>query len=238
MKRAAEEKGIKRVFVASGVRMDLALRSPAYMKQLVGHHVGGHLKVAPEHSEPDVLTLMKKPTIEGFEAFARRFAALSQKAGKPQFLVPYFIAGHPGCDLDAMIGLAVFLKRTGYRPQQVQDFIPTPFDVATAMYYTGSDPMTGQPVHVARTATQRRLQRALLQFFQPENYADVRHALELAGRTDLIGEGPESLIPTHPPRSRREISRPKAGRSQAPRDRTADAGYRPHRKTARRKPRR
>jgi len=115
MKRAAQEKGVKRVFVASGVRMDLALRSPAYMKQLVEHHVGGHLKVAPEHTEPDVLALMKKPTIEGFEAFARRFAALSQKAGKRQFLVPYFIAGHPGCDLDAMIRLAVFLKRTGYR---------------------------------------------------------------------------------------------------------------------------
>jgi len=184
MKAARREEGIRKVLVASGVRMDLAQRSPAYMSQLVRHHVGGHLKVAPEHADPDVLRLMKKPGIDDFEAFARSFARLSAEAGKRQFLVPYFIAGHPGSDLDAMIHLAQFLKRTGYRPEQVQDFIPGPFDIATAMYYTGLDPMTGKPVHVARTATERRLQRALLQFYKPENYADVRRALEQAGRTD------------------------------------------------------
>lgn len=238
MRRASREKAVKRVLVASGVRMDLALRSPAYLRQLVEHHVGGHLKVAPEHSDPEVLALMKKPPIEGFEAFGRRFADLSQEAGKRQFLVPYFIAGHPGCDLHAMIHLACYLKRTGYRPQQVQDFIPTPFDVATAMYYTGLDPMTGRPVAVARTATERRLQRALLQFFQPENYTDVRRALELAGRTDLMGEGPECLIPSRAPQPRSRIARPVDRGSRPSEDPQSNAGYRPNRKTARRKPRR
>lgn len=238
MQRASQEKAVKRVLVASGVRMDLALRSPAYLKQLVEHHVGGHLKVAPEHSDPEVLALMKKPSIEGFEAFGRRFADLSQEAGKRQFLVPYFIAGHPGCDLDAMIHLACFLKRTGYRPQQVQDFIPTPFDVATAMYHTGLDPMTGRPVAVARTTTERRLQRALLQFFQPENYADVRRALELADRTDLVGEGPECLIPSRAPRARPETARPVDRGSRPSKDPASSAGYRPNRKTARRRPQR
>jgi uncharacterized radical SAM protein YgiQ len=235
MKKAAQEKGIRKVLVASGVRMDLALQSRAYMKQLVEHHVGGHLKVAPEHADPDVLALMRKPTIEGFEAFAERFADLSRKAGKRQYLVPYFIAGHPGCGLDAMIRLAVFLKRAGYRPQQVQDFIPTPFDVATCMYYTGLDPATGRAVEVARTATERRLQRALLQFFKPENYADVRRALEQAGRTDLIGEGPDCLIPSRPPKTaakrRGPLPRPAAESPSDPRS----TGYRPHRKTARRR---
>jgi len=223
MKAARREEGIRKVLVASGVRMDLAQRSPAYMSQLVRHHVGGHLKVAPEHADPDVLRLMKKPGIDDFEAFARKFARLSAEAGKRQFLVPYFIAGHPGSDLDAMIHLAQFLKRTGYRPEQVQDFIPGPFDIATAMYYTGLDPMTGKPVYVARTATQRRLQRALLQFYKPDNYADVRRALEQAGRTDLVGGGPECLIPSRAPK--------------VPGARGTAGGYRPHRKTARRRPR-
>jgi radical SAM superfamily enzyme YgiQ (UPF0313 family) len=215
--------------------MDLALRSPAYMKQLVEHHMGGHLKVAPEHADPEVLQWMKKPAIEGFDAFARRFDALSRKSGKKQYLVPYFIAGPPGCDLEAMIHLAQFLKRTGYRPQQVQDFIPTPFDVATCMYYTGLDPMTGQPVAVARTATQRRLQHALMLFFKPESYADVRQALESAGRTDLIGDGPDCLIPARPP------SRPKQAKSRQQQGGSAPnagaTGYRPHRKTSRRQSR-
>jgi len=234
MRKAAAEPGIKRVLVASGLRMDLALRSPAYLKQLVEQHVGGHLKVAPEHSHAQVLRRMKKPSIEGFEAFARQFAALSRGAGKTQYLVPYFISGHPGCDLDAMIHLAMFLKRTGYRPQQVQDFIPTPFDVATCMYYTGLDPMTGEPVHVPRTATERRLQRALLQFWRPENYLDVRRALQEAGRSDLIGSGPGCLIPAQPPGVPTEDNR----RSGPPAARDGSmSGYRPHRKTGARRSR-
>ena len=233
MQAAARQKRIKKVLVASGLRMDLAMRSPAYMKQLVENHVGGHLKVAPEHADPEVLNLMKKPSIDGFDAFARRFAAMSSEAGKDQYLVPYFIAGHPGCDIDAMINLAIFLKRTGYRPRQVQDFIPTPFDVATCMYYTGIEPTTGETVRVARTATERRLQRALLQFFKPECYADVRTALEQAGRTDLIGVGPDCLIGPYPPKL--PTLRPKRRRTDESPAASPSTGYRPHRKTAKRR---
>ena len=129
--------------------MDLAQQSPEYMDELATHHVGGHLKVAPEHTDPHVLELMKKPDTDNFEGFAEAFQKASEKAGKKQFLVPYFIATHPGSDLNAMIDLAVFLKRNGYRPDQVQDFIPAPFDIATCMYYTGIDPFTGEEVYVA-----------------------------------------------------------------------------------------
>lgn len=203
---------IKKVLVASGIRMDLACRSPKYLRELVRHHVGGRLKVAPEHTDPHVLDKMRKPSREDFEKFAAAFNAESSKAGKKQYLVPYFIASHPGCDLNAMIDLAVFLKRHGYRPDQVQDFIPAPFDVATAMYYTGLDPFTKQPVHVARDLRDRKLQRALMQFFKPENYFAVREALRQAGRQDLIGNGCDCLIPSAPPREAIEARRQEANR--------------------------
>ncbi len=195
MKDARETPGIKKVFVASGIRMDLARRSPEYMRDLVRHHVGGHLKVAPEHSDPRVLDLMRKPASDDFEKFAEVFDKESEKAGKKQFIIPYYIASHPGSDLNAMIDLALFLKRNGYKPDQVQDFIPAPFDVATAMYYTGINPFTKEPVYVAQHLRDRKLQRALMQFFKPENYFDVRKALEQAGRQDLIGSGCDALIP-------------------------------------------
>ena len=179
--------------------MDLALRSKAYIGHLARHHVGGHLKVAPEHADPAVLRLMKKPPIEAFEAFARRFADASRGAGKRQYLVPYFIAGHPGSDLPSMIDVALYLKRTGYRVEQVQEFLPGPFDVATCMYYTGIDPMTGREVYVPRGLRERRMQKALLQYAKPENYRLVREALLQAGRSDLVGDGPECLIPARPP---------------------------------------
>src|SRR6266851_4425703 len=190
MRRARSEPGIRKVLVASGVRMDLAQLSPEYMHELAAHHVGGHLKVAPEHTDPTVLGVMKKPTNDNFESFAADFKKASQEAGKPkQYLVPYYIASHPGSDLDAMIDLALFLKRNGYRPDQVQDFIPAPFDVATCMFYTGIDPFTKKQVFVAQHLRDRKLQRALMQYFKPENYFEVRKALEQAGRQDLIGAG-------------------------------------------------
>jgi len=207
MKDARETPGIKKVFVASGIRMDLARRSPEYMRDLVRHHVGGHLKVAPEHSDAGVLNLMRKPATDDFEKFADVFERESEKAGKKQFIIPYYIASHPGSDLNAMIDLALFLKRNGYRPDQVQDFIPAPFDVATAMYYTGIDPFTKKPVYVAQHLRDRKLQRALMQFFKPENYFEVRRALEQAGRQDLIGAGCDSLIPMNPPREALEKRR-------------------------------
>jgi uncharacterized radical SAM protein YgiQ len=212
MRKARQTPGIKKVLVASGIRMDLARRSPEYMRELTQHHVGGLLKVAPEHTDPLVLEKMRKPSTDDFERFTESFERESKKAGKKQHIVPYFIASHPGSDLDAMIELAVFLKRTGYRPDQVQDFIPAPFDVATAMYYTGIDPFTKQPVYVARQLRDRRMQRALMQFFKPDNYFEVREALLKAGRQDLIGSGCDCLIPATPPREAIEARRTEANR--------------------------
>jgi len=199
MRKSRTVKGVKKVHVASGIRMDLARGERAYLNELVKHHVGGHLKVAPEHVSEAVLSLMRKPPQHTFEEFAERFQERSHAAGKEQFLVPYFIAGHPGSGLPEMIELALFLKRNGYRPRQVQDFIPAPMDVATCMYYTGLDPNSMQHVVVARRPREREQQRALLQYFKPENYFAVRKALQQAGRQDLIGKGPNCLIPDRPP---------------------------------------
>ncbi len=242
LKAARKSPGVRKVLVASGVRMDLALRSPAYVSHLARHHTGGLLKVAPEHCAAEVLRRMRKCSIDHFERFARKFERLSRAAGREQYLVPYFMAGHPGCDLGAMIELAVYLKRTGYRPEKVQDFIPAPMELATCMYYTGIDPVTGEEVHVPRGARERRLQRALLQFWKPENHEDVRRALEQAGRLDLIGSGPDCLIPARPPRGFDKGAESRAGVSQARRARQRGtppnprtAGYRPYRKTFRRR---
>jgi uncharacterized radical SAM protein YgiQ len=201
LQKARTEPGIRKVLVASGIRMDLAQLSPEYLKEMAEHHVGGHLKVAPEHTDTTVLRLMKKPENANFEGFADAFKQASKEAGKPkQYLVPYYIASHPGSDLHAMIDLALFLKRNGYRPDQVQDFIPAPFDIATCMYYTGVDSFSGEEVYVARGLRDRKMQRALLQFFKPENYFQVREALLQAGRGDLIGGGCDALIPSVPPK--------------------------------------
>jgi uncharacterized radical SAM protein YgiQ len=211
MRRARTEPGIRKVLVASGIRMDLAQLSPKYLEELSSHHVGGHLKVAPEHTDPVVLGLMKKPENNNFEGFAREFKKASDRAGKPkQYIVPYYISSHPGSDVHAMIGLALFLKRNGYKPDQVQDFIPAPFDIATALYHTGLDPFTGQEVYVAKNLRDRRMQRALMQFFKPENYFLCREALIQAGRADLIGNGCDALIPAHPPKEAIEARRRRA----------------------------
>ncbi len=216
LREAREVPGVKKVLVASGIRMDLAKRSPEYMAEMAAHHVGGLLKVAPEHTDPEVLARMRKPPVGDFEEFAEVFREESEKAGKKQYLVPYFIASHPGSDLHAMIDLAVFLKRNGYRPDQVQDFIPAPFDVATAMYYTGIDPFTKKPVATAKGLRDRKLQRALLQFFKPANWFAVREALVEAGREDLIGGGCDALIPAEPPREAFEARRRQADQAARP----------------------
>jgi uncharacterized radical SAM protein YgiQ len=250
MRKSREVPGIEQVLVASGIRMDLAQKSPEYMTELVKHHVGGHLKVAPEHTDAGVLRLMKKPDEADFLGFAQAFKAASARAGKKQYLIPYFISAHPGSDLNAMIELALFLKRNGYRPDQVQDFIPAPFDIAACMYHTGLDPFTGKEVYVAKQLRDRKLQRALLQFFKPENYFEVRQALLAAGRSDLIGSGCDCLIPARPPRAAIEARRrranevaegdhyhsmanPAKGEPAGERG-LPNQGYRPGRKTARR----
>ncbi|HMF12968.1 MAG TPA: YgiQ family radical SAM protein [Gemmataceae bacterium] len=250
MRRARTEPGIRKVLVASGIRMDLAQLYPEYVRELTAHHVGGHLKVAPEHTDPGVLNVMKKPGIDNFESFANDFKLASKQAGKPkQYLVPYFIASHPGSDLHAMIDLALFLKRNGYRPDQVQDFIPAPFDIATCMYYTGIDPFTKQAVYIAKHLRDRKMQRALLQFFKPENYFEVRKALIEAERQDLIG-GCEGLIPAQPPKEAIEARRRRANdadhyhtvanpaKGEKPGERgLPNKGYRPGRKSANRQDR-
>ncbi|MBX3463433.1 MAG: YgiQ family radical SAM protein [Planctomycetes bacterium] len=201
LRRVRETPGVKSVRVASGIRMDLARLDDAYLEEMARHHVGGQLKVAPEHVSPKVLGLMKKPEHHTFEEFADKFRAASERAGKEQYLVPYFIASHPGSGVQEMIELAVFLKARGYRPRQVQDFIPAPMDIATCMYHTGLDPMTMQPVETVRKLKDREVQRALMQYFKPENWFVVRKALLEAGRKDLIGDGPQCLIPANPPKA-------------------------------------
>jgi uncharacterized radical SAM protein YgiQ len=258
MRDVRQVEGIRKVFVASGVRMDLAQLSQEYVRELAQHHVGGRLKVAPEHTSPKVLELMKKPPIDNFGKFAAEYKKASAAAGKPtQGIVPYFIASHPGSDLNEMIDLALYLKRSGYQPDQVQDFIPAPFDIATCMYHTGIDPFTKKPVTVAKGLNDRKLQRALMQFFKPENYFEVREALVKAGRTDLIG-GCEGLITANPPKEAIEARRRQANaaarsdhyhsvgntvKGEAAGERTtpplvANKGYRPGRKsqTRRHKP--
>jgi uncharacterized radical SAM protein YgiQ len=195
MRRVREEDGVKHVFIASGVRYDLAERSPEYVDELARHHVGGQLSVAPEHVSPRVLEKMKKPGIESYERFRAMFACASRDAGKEQYDIPYFISGHPGSTLADMVDLALWLKKNGRRPRQVQDFIPTPMAMATCMYHTGLDPLTMQPVYTARGLREKRLQKALLLYWSPDQWPLAREALREAGRADLIGTGPEALVP-------------------------------------------
>jgi uncharacterized radical SAM protein YgiQ len=195
MRRVREEDGVKHVFIASGVRYDLAERSPEYVEELARHHVGGQLSVAPEHVSPRVLEKMKKPGIESYERFQAMFACASRDAGKEQYDIPYFISGHPGSTLEDMVELALWLKKNGRRPRQVQDFIPTPMAMATCMYYTGIDPLTMQPVYTATGLRAKKLQKALLLYWSPEQWPLAREALREAGRADLIGTGPNALVP-------------------------------------------
>ncbi|MHC4930648.1 MAG: YgiQ family radical SAM protein [Planctomycetota bacterium] len=232
MRQARATKDVKRVFVASGIRMDLANLDDEYIEELAEHHVGGHLKIAPEHVSDEVLDHMKKPSRESCDLFAEKFTNASREAGKEQYLVPYFIASHPGSGVEEMIELAIFLKQRGYRPRQVQDFIPAPMDIATCMYHTGLDPMTMKPVETAKKLRDRKVQRALMQFFLPENYFAVRRALEKAGRKDLIGD----LIPASPPKEAIEARRKEATyvhAEDAGVERTV--GYRPGRKGRRKR---
>jgi uncharacterized radical SAM protein YgiQ len=188
--------GIKRAFIASGVRYDLAERSPEFIRELATHHTGGQLSVAPEHTNPDVLRHMKKPGVESYERFAQSFCKESERAGKDQYLVPYFITGHPGSTLADTIELAQYLKKNGMKPRQIQDFIPTPMAVATTMYFTGINPLTGESVPVARDLREKRRMKALILWWDPKQWPLAREALRSAGRHDLIGSRPQCLVPS------------------------------------------
>ena len=174
LRAVRREKGIKRTFIASGVRYDLAEKSPEFIRELAQHHTGGQVSVAPEHNNPEVLKRMKKPGIESYERFANAFCQASEAAGKEQYLVPYFITGHPGSTLADTIQLARYLKRNDLRPRQVQDFIPTPMAVATAMYHTGIDPLSGEPVAVVRDLREKRLLKALILWWDPAQWKLAR----------------------------------------------------------------
>jgi len=201
MRAVRKVEGINKVFIASGVRTDLALCDERYVQELVEHHTGGHLSAAPEHTNPVVLELMNKPPIEQYDQFCSLFASISEKLGKEQYVVPYLMAGFPGTTLAMTIEVAVYLKRNGIRSEQVQEFVPGPFELATCMYYTGLNPITGQPVYVPTRLRERRLQKALLMYDDPNSYHDIKSALKEAQREDLIGTDADCLIAPYPPKS-------------------------------------
>ena len=199
LKKVREEPGVERVFVASGVRYDLAERSPEFIRELAHHHTGGQLSVAPEHTNPEVLDKMKKPPVEHYERFAQAFCQASEEAGKEQYLVPYFITGHPGSTLKDTVELALWLKARNMRPRQVQDFIPTPMAIATTMFFTGIDPLTMEPVPVVRDLREKKMMKALLYWWDPEQHPLAREALRKAGRRGPHRQRPRSCLV--PPRA-------------------------------------
>ncbi|MEW5849645.1 MAG: YgiQ family radical SAM protein [Myxococcota bacterium] len=194
MRRARAVPGVKKLLIASGVRMDLAVKSDAYIRELVTHHVGGHLKVAPEHVDDETLARMKKPGVDTFVKFKNKFEQYSLEAGKEQYLVPYFVSSHPGCDMNSAIKLAEFLRQGNFRPEQVQDFIPTPMTPATCMWLTGIDPVTMKQTYVEKDINRKRMQKALMQYWRPENHKLVKEALTEAGREDLMGTHKTALV--------------------------------------------
>ncbi len=199
LKKLRELPFVKKVFIRSGIRFDylLADKNEGFFHDLLAHHVSGQLKVAPEHISDKVLSAMGKPFNHVYEAFRQKYKKINEHLGKEQYLVPYLMSGHPGSTLDEAIKLAEYLRREKIKPEQVQDFYPTPGSVSTAMYYTGLDPFTKQPVYVPK-GEDKAMQRALLQSFLPENRKLVMQALKKAGREDLIGNGPHCLIPFKP----------------------------------------
>ena len=204
---------VKKVFVRSGIRYDYLIKdkNDEFFRELCMHHVSGQLKVAPEHISPKVLSYMGKPGLDVYQKFCDKFYRINKEIGKEQYLVPYLMSSHPGSTLKEAIELALYLKRNNIRPQQVQDFYPTPGTLSTAMFYTGLDPRTLKSVYVPKTSEEKAMQRALLQSSRPENYQTVKKALIQAGRRDLIGFGPDCLIKPE----RRDLNGNNTGRQNA-----------------------
>jgi uncharacterized radical SAM protein YgiQ len=206
-RRGRALKGIKKILIGSGLRYDLAIQSPEYVKELVQHHVGGYLKIAPEHTEQGPLTKMMKPGIGNYDKFKTLFEKYSAEAGKKQYLIPYFIAAHPGTSDEDMMNLAVWLKKNGFRADQVQTFYPSPMATATAMYHSGRNPLrkvrreatADDSVDIVRGERRRRLHKAFLRYHDANNWPLLREALKAMGRADLIGNGKHHLIPTFQP---------------------------------------
>ena len=206
-RRARALRGVKKILIGSGLRYDLAVQSPEYVKELVTHHVGGYLKIAPEHTEGGPLSKMMKPGIGSYDRFKELFDKFSAEAGKKQYLIPYFIAAHPGTSDEDMMNLALWLKKNGFKADQVQTFYPSPMATATAMYHTDLNPLKGisrnpqraEKVDVVRGDRRRRLHKAFLRWHDPNNWPLLRDALKTMGRADLIGNGKQHLIPTYQP---------------------------------------
>ena len=199
-RRARALRGIKRIFIASGLRYDLAVESPEYIQELATHHVGGYLKIAPEHTESEPLSKMMKPGIDSFDRFKRMFDQASKKAGKKQYLIPYFIAAHPGTNDEDMLNLALWLKANQFKPDQVQAFLPSPMATATAMYHSGKNPLrkirrNSENIFTPKRKKQRDLHKALLRYHDPLNWPLLRDALINMNREDLIGHAAECLVP-------------------------------------------
>lgn len=197
--------GIKKIFIASGLRYDLAVESPEYVRELVTHHVGGYLKIAPEHTETGPLTKMMKPGMGTYDRFKEMFDKYSREAGKEQYLIPYFIAAHPGTTDHDMLNLALWLKRNGFRADQVQAFLPSPMSIATAMYHSGKDTLrkvsrNSDSIAIPKGIKQRRLHKAFLRYHDPANWPMLRSALKAMGRGDLIGNGKRHLVPSFQPK--------------------------------------
>ncbi|WP_434624783.1 YgiQ family radical SAM protein [Azospirillum sp. B2RO_4] len=204
-RKARAVPGVKKIHIASGLRYDLAVRNPEYVKELVTHHVGGYLKIAPEHTEPGPLAKMMKPGMGAYDEFKRMFDKAAKEAGKKLYLIPYFIAAHPGTTDEDMMNLALWLKRNGFKADQVQTFLPSPMSLATAMYHSERNPLRpvrrvgSELVSSAKGLKQRRLHKAFLRYHDPENWPILREALKRMGREDLIGPGEEHLIPAWQP---------------------------------------
>ena len=206
-RRARAVSGVKKVLIASGLRYDLAVETPAYVEELVKHHVGGYLKIAPEHTEDGPLSKMMKPGMGTYDRFKVMFDKYSKEAGKQQYLIPYFIAAHPGTRDEDMMNLALWLKRNKFRADQVQTFYPSPMATATAMYHSGKNPLKRVTRHsdtmpTVRKLSQRRLHKAFLRYHDPENWPELRTALKKMGRADLIGNGKLHLVPPRQPAKR------------------------------------
>jgi uncharacterized radical SAM protein YgiQ len=207
-RRARSLKGIKRVHVASGLRYDLAVKSPEYIKELTQHHVGGYLKIAPEHIEDGPLSKMMKPGVDSYYEFKKLFEQYSREVGKEQYLIPYFISAHPGTSDTDMLNLALWLKQNDFKPDQVQAFLPTPLAIASAMYHSGKNPLRkinhrSEKVRVIKSAEQRKLHKAFLRYHDPLNWPLIRTALKNMGRSDLIGNGKQHLVPAWQPKDER-----------------------------------
>jgi uncharacterized radical SAM protein YgiQ len=210
-RKARAIKGVKKILIGSGVRYDLAVKSPEYVKELVQHHVGGYLKIAPEHSEENVLSKMMKPGMDAYDEFKLMFEKFSAEAGKKQYLIPYFIAAHPGTTDNDMLNLALWLKKYDFKLDQVQTFTPTPMAMATAMYHSGKNPLRkvttdSEEVAVPKAGNVRKLHKAFIRYHDPNNWPILREALKKMGRDDLIGSSKQCLIPAWQPLSNKPIT--------------------------------